>query len=312
MCIIQNMKKVSVIVPCFNEQETIDLFYNTIKSFWKESFTEHELELVFVDDGSKDSTYEKILSLSKNDASVRYGSFSRNFGKEAAMFAGLDLCSGDCAVVIDADLQHPVETIKEMVEKWDEGFEVVEGIKSSRGKEARSHGLFARLFYRIISSLVGFDMQNSSDFKLIDRKVIDVLKTFTEKDTFFRALTFWAGFKSTSVEYEVKERATGVSKWSGISLIKYAMRNILAFTYTPLYLIAFLGITVIIIGVILGIDAIVTYFKGNAVGGYPSLVILITLSTGAILLSLGIISVYMSKMFNEVKNRPRYIFRDHN
>lgn len=312
MCIIQNMKKVSVIVPCFNEEETIELFYNTIKSFWKDSVSDHELELVFVDDGSKDATYEKILELSKNDPSVRYGSFSRNFGKEAAMFAGLDLCSGDCAVVIDADLQHPVETIKEMVSKWDEGYEVVEGIKSSRGKEAKSHGLFARMFYRIISSLVGFDMQNSSDFKLIDRKVIDVLRSFTEKDTFFRALTFWAGFKSTSVEYEVKDRAAGVSKWSGFSLIKYALRNIIAFTYTPLYLIAFLGVIVIIIGVILGIDAIVTYFMGEAVGGYPSLVILITLATGAILSSLGIISVYMSKMFNEVKNRPRYIFRDHN
>ena len=306
------MKKVSVIVPCFNEEETIDLFYKTITSFWKESLSDHELELVLVDDGSKDSTYEKMISLAKADPSVRYGSFSRNFGKEAAMFAGLDLCTGDCAVVIDADLQHPVETIKEMVSKWDEGFEVIEGIKASRGKEARSHGLFAGLFYKIISSLVGFDMQNSSDFKLIDRKVIDVLRSFTEKDTFFRALTFWTGFKSTSVEYEVKDRAAGVSKWSGFSLVKYALRNIIAFTYTPLYLIAFLGIVVIIIGVILGIDAIVTYFMGEAVGGYPSLIILITLSTGAILSSLGIISVYMSKMFNEVKNRPRYIFRDHN
>ncbi len=306
------MKKVSVIVPCFNEEETIDLFYKTITSFWKESLSDHELELVLVDDGSKDSTYEKMISLAKADPSVRYGSFSRNFGKEAAMFAGLDLCTGDCAVVIDADLQHPVETIKEMVSKWDEGFEVIEGIKASRGNEARSHGLFAGLFYKIISSLVGFDMQNSSDFKLIDRKVIDVLRSFTEKDTFFRALTFWTGFKSTSVEYEVKDRAAGVSKWSGFSLVKYALRNIIAFTYTPLYLIAFLGIVVIIIGVILGIDAIVTYFMGEAVGGYPSLIILITLSTGAILSSLGIISVYMSKMFNEVKNRPRYIFRDHN
>ena len=306
------MKKVSVIVPCFNEEETIDLFYKTITSFWKESLSDHELELVLVDDGSKDSTYEKMISLAKADPSVRYGSFSRNFGKEAAMFAGLDLCTGDCAVVIDADLQHPVETIKEMVSKWDEGFEVIEGIKASRGKEARSHGLFAGLFYKIISSLVGFDMQNSSDFKLIDRKVIDVLRSFTEKDTFFRALTFWTGFRSTSVEYEVKDRAAGVSKWSGFSLVKYALRNIIAFTYTPLYLIAFLGIVVIIIGVILGIDAIVTYFMGEAVGGYPSLVILITLSTGAILSSLGIISVYMSKMFNEVKTRPRSIFRDHN
>ncbi|MCR4788261.1 MAG: glycosyltransferase family 2 protein [Lachnospiraceae bacterium] len=306
------MKKVSVIVPCFNEEETIDLFYNTITSFWKENFTSHELELVFIDDGSKDATYEKILKLHESDDSVRFGSFSRNFGKESAMFAGMELCTGDCAVVIDADLQHPVETIKDMVDKWDEGFSIVEGVKSSRGKESKSHGLFARLFYKIISSIIGFDMQNSSDFKLIDRKVIDVMNSLTEKDTFFRALTFWTGFKSTSVEYEVRERAAGKSKWSGFSLIKYAFRNMIAFTYAPLYLITFLGVTVIIIGIILGIDAIVTYFMGDSVGGYPSLVILITLSTGAILSSLGIISVYLSKMFNEVKNRPRYIFKDHN
>lgn len=306
------MKKVSVIVPCFNEEETIDLFYNTITDYWKKNISDHELEIVFVDDGSKDMTFQKISKLAQADSRVRYGSFSRNFGKEAAMFAGMDLCTGDSAVIIDADLQHPIETISEMVKKWDEGYEIVEGKKSSRGTESKSHGFFAKLFYKIISSLVGFDMQNSSDFKLIDRKVIDTLCSLTERDTFFRALTFWAGYKSTFVEYEVKQRAAGQSKWSGFSLIKYALRNIIAFTYTPLYLIAVLGIVVILIGVILGIDAIVTYFRGDAVGGYPSLVILITLSTGAILSSLGIISIYLSKMFNEVKNRPRYIFRDHN
>ncbi len=306
------MKKVSVIIPCYNEEETVDLFYNTIIAFWKESLAEYEPEFVFVDDGSADGTLAKLVALAERDSSVRYASFSRNFGKEAAMFAGMDLCTGDCAVVIDADLQHPVETIGEMVTQWEQGFDIVEGVKSSRGREAKAHGLFARLFYRIISSLIGFDMMNSSDFKLIDRKVIDVLKGFNEKDTFFRALTFWTGFRSTSVEYEVAERAAGQSKWHSSSLIKYAMRNIIAFTYAPLYMIAFLGVMVILIGVILGLDAIITYFKGIAVDGYPSLVILITLSTGAILSSLGIISVYMSKMFNEVKNRPRYIIRDHN
>jgi len=306
------MKKISIIVPCYNEEETIQLFYEAITSYWKEALSRYAPELIFIDDGSKDATYDKILSLSEKDDMVRYGSFSRNFGKEAAIFAGLELATGDCAVIIDADLQHPVETIGEMAARWEEGYEVIEGTKISRGKEAKTHGIFARLFYKLISSIVGFDMQNSSDFKLIDRKVIDVLSGLTEKDTFFRALTFWTGFKSTSVEYEVRDRVAGKSKWGGFSLVKYALRNLIAFTYAPLYLISFMGIIVILIGVILGIDAIVTYFKGYSVGGYPSLVILITLSTGAILSSLGVISVYMSKMFNEVKNRPRYIFKDHN
>ena len=228
------------------------------------------------------------------------------------MFAGHELCSGDCAIVMDADLQHPVEVIPDMISAWEEGFEIVEGIKSSRGKEPGDHSLLAALFYKIISSQTGFDMRNSSDFKLLDRKVIDVMGTFTEQEMFFRALSFWTGFKSTSVEYAVQKRAAGKSKWKSSSLIKYALRNILAFTYAPLYLILFLGLFVIVIGAWLGIDAIITYFEGKAVGGYPSLVILITLSTGAILTSLGIISVYLSKVYGEVKNRPRYIFREHN
>ncbi|MBO4899549.1 MAG: glycosyltransferase family 2 protein [Lachnospiraceae bacterium] len=306
------MKKISVIVPCYNEEEVIEVFYDKLTSFWREALAQYELEPVFVDDGSTDATADKIRKLLEKDDTVRYGSFTRNFGKEAAMFAGLELCSGDCAIVMDADLQHPVEVIPDMISAWEEGFEIVEGIKSSRGKEPGDHSLLAALFYKIISSQTGFDMRNSSDFKLLDRKVIDVMGTFTEQEMFFRALSFWTGFKSTSVEYAVQKRAAGKSKWKSSSLIKYALRNILAFTYAPLYLILFLGLFVIVIGAWLGIDAIITYFEGKAVGGYPSLVILITLSTGAILTSLGIISVYLSKVYGEVKNRPRYIFREHN
>ena len=156
------------------------------------------------------------------------------------------------------------------------------------------------------------DMNKTSDFKLLDRKVVNALLDLPERNTFFRALSFWTGFKSTSVKYEVQKRAAGKSKWRSFSLIKYALRNIIEFTYAPLYLIMFLGLAVMLIGAFLGIDAIITYFEGKAVGGYPSLVILITLSTSAILTSLGIISIYLSKVFNEVKNRPRYIFREHN
>ena len=306
------MKKISIIVPCFNEEEVIDVFYEKLTSFWREALAQYELEPVFIDDGSTDRTRDRILGILDKDDTVRYGSFTRNFGKEAAMFAGLNLCSGDCAIVMDADLQHPVEVIPDMISAWEGGYEIVEGIKSSRGKERGDHSILAALFYRIISSQTGFDMRNSSDFKLLDRKVIDVLGTFTEHETFFRALSFWTGFKSTSVEYAVQKRAAGKSKWRSSSLIKYALRNIIEFTYAPLYLIMVLGIVVMLIGAWLGIDAVITYFEGKAVGGYPSLVILITLSTGAILTSLGIISVYLAKVFNEVKNRPRYIFRDHN
>lgn len=307
------MKRISVIVPCYNEESTIELFYETITAMWSNDEklnNNYELELQFIDDGSKDKTYPLIKALSQKDNRVHFSSFSRNFGKEAAMFCGLRQSTGDGVVMIDADLQHPIETIKDMINKWEEGFDVIEGIKATRGKEAKSHGLFANLFYKLISQMTGFDMKNSSDFKFLDRKVVDVLDSFTEKETFFRALTFWSGFKSTSVEYEVHERVAGSSKWSTKSLIKYAFRNLTSFTFTPLYIIAFMGIIVMLIGIVLGIDAVITYFLGKAVGGYPSLIVLIVLATGAILLSLGIIAVYIAKMFQEIKNRPRYIIQD--
>lgn len=303
------MKKVSVVVPCYNEEETIEKFHQAISELWA-GIKDYELELLFVDDGSKDKTLDLIHNLATKDENVRYCSFSRNFGKEAAIFCGLKQATGDSVVVIDADLQHPVATIVDMIAKWEDGYDVVEGIKSNRGKESVSHGLFARLFYKLIGKMVGFDMNNSSDFKLIDRKVVDALNELEERVTFFRALTFWVGFKSTTVEYDVHARAAGVTKWSSRSLFKYAVYNLTSFSYAPLYCILWVGAIVIIIGVILGIDAIISYFMNQAVGGYPSLVILILLATGAIMTSLGIIAIYIARMFEEIKGRPRYFIRE--
>lgn len=305
------MSCLSVIIPCYNEEATVELFYDSIVKLWGNGiYSRYELELVFIDDGSADRTHEIIKELSLKDSRVRYTSFSRNFGKEAAIFCGLKQASGDAAVIIDADLQHPLETIGEMLSKWEEGYEIVEGVKSDRGSESKNHGLVANLFYKIISKLTGFDMKNSSDFKLITRPVIDTLNGLTEKETFFRAMTFWTGFKSTTVAYEVKDRVAGTSKWSTRSLVSYAIKNIIAFTYTPLYLIFFAGVIVLLLGVGLGIDALITFIKGEAVGGYPSLVLIITVATAGIMLSLGIIGTYVAKIYQEVKNRPKYIVGD--
>ena len=303
------MKKISVVVPCYNEEATIDKFHSTVKSLWSERglSDRYELELIFINDGSSDKTNDIICSLSEKDSSVRYTSFSRNFGKEAAIFCGLKQATGDAVVVMDSDLQHPPATMTEMIAKWEDGYEIVEGIKSSRGKESRSHGFFAGVFYKLISHMVGFDMAGSSDYKLMDRKVVDTLNTLPEKATFFRALSYWVGYKQTSVSYEVADRVAGESKWSGISLLKYAIKNLTSFTYAPLHLISIVGTVILLIGIGLGIDAIISYANGESVGGYPSLVILITLATGGIMLSLGIIAVYIAKMYSEIKGRPRYI-----
>ena len=303
------MKKISVVVPCYNEEESIMAFYNALTELWKK-IKEYELEMVFVDDGSKDDTHKLAKELAAKDSRVSFSSFSRNFGKEAAIFCGLKQASGDAVVVMDADLQHPVEAIIDMLAKWEEGYDVIEGMKKSRGKESKTHGLFAGMFYKLISKMVGFDMNNSSDYKLLDRKVVDTLNGLDERMTFFRALTFWVGFSSTYVEYEVQDRVAGNTKWSSRSLIKYAIHNLTSFTYAPLYFITVVGVIVVAIGVILGIDAIVSYCLGRAVDGYPSLIILILFSTGAIMLSLGIIALYISRMYEEIKNRPRYIVSD--
>ena len=193
----------SVIIPSYNEEQNIEKAANeTVKLLEKEKI---EYEIIFVDDGSSDRTYEKICACAEKNSRIKGVGFSRNFGKEAAMCAGLDEAEGDCAVITDCDLQFPVEKIAEMYSLWLDGYEVVEGIKESRGKEPFFYRLFAKSFYKLMSGFVGVDMQSTSDFKLIDRKVIDALTALPERNTFFRALSFWAGFKSTQVTFEVRE-----------------------------------------------------------------------------------------------------------
>lgn len=300
------MKKISLIVPCFNEEDTVDAFYNKAVQVWHK-LNQYELEIVYVDDGSKDQTLQKIEKLHEKDHRVKCTSFSRNFGKEAAIFAGLHHVTGDAAVVVDVDLQHPLEKIIEMAALWEQGYEVVEGVKEDRGTEKRIHKGFANLFYSWISKLAGLDMKNSSDFKLIDRKVIEALKGFKEKTPFFRALSFWVGFKSIAVSYAVEERSAGATKWSTKALVKYAFRNLISFTYAPLYMIAVLGTIVILFGVVLGVDALISYVNGTAQGGYPTLLFVMVLTAGAIISSLGIMSVYIAKIYEEIKGRPQYI-----
>ncbi len=300
------MDKISLIVPCYNEESNIEPFHSAIVETFK-SITDADFELMFVNDGSKDKTLEKIEELHKKDTRVKCVSFARNFGKEAALFAGIRNVTGDCTVVLDADLQHPPFVIKEMYAKWKEGFEVIEGLKTDRGKEGLLHKLFTKIFYGMISHAVGMDMKNSSDYKLLDKKVVEELAKLKERNTFFRALSFWVGFKKTTVYYEVAERISGVSKWSTKSLIKYAINNMICFSYAPLHIVTVLGTIFMIVGAGVCIDAIVSYFRGVSTNGFPTLVILLLLGFGAIMLSLGIIGVYIAQIYDEIKGRPQYI-----
>ena len=296
---------VSIIIPAYNEAQMIKKTYMTISNI----MNGHQIdaEYVFVNDGSKDDTWNEIDQLGKIHKEVRGVSFSKNFGKEAAILAGMEYALGDCCVVIDADLQHPPEKIVEMYDLWKKGYDVVEGIKNSRGKQNPIHKLFAKIFYHFISEATGIDMRQASDFKLLDRKVVDILLKMPERQTFFRALSSWVGFKSTSIVYDVNERTEGKSKWSAKMLIKYAVNNISSFSSAPMQMVTILGIIFLGFAIVIGIQTLVRYFMGTALDGFTTVIILQLLIGSVIMISLGIIGFYISKIYVEIKARPRYI-----
>ena len=297
----------SIILPAYNEKENIDRTAATLSEILEGAAIPYEL--LFISDGSTDGTYEEICRVAAQDPRVRGAEFSRNFGKEAAIFAGMELAAGDACIVMDCDLQHPPQAIPEMYRLWKEGYEVVEGIKTSRGKESIFHRMSAGTFYGIMSKMMKMDMRASSDFKLLDRKVVNVLLGLGERNTFFRALSFWAGFRSVKVEYEVQERAIGSSKWSFRSLIKYAISNVTSFSTVPLQMVTVMGTVSILFSFILAVQTLVKFLMGTAVEGFTTVILLILIIGGFIMISLGIIGHYLARIYEEVKGRPRYIIR---
>lgn len=299
----------SIIIPVYNEEKMIPITITAIARIMQSSNIEYEL--VFANDGSTDNSWEIIRSFAGTNPQIKAVSFSRNFGKEAAMMAGLAYSAGDACVIIDADLQHPPEKIVEMYELWKQGYKIVEGVKASRGHESLFHRGFAKLFYKIISRTLGINMQDTSDFKLMDREVVDTILKIPEKQIFFRAISSWVGFKSAKIEFHVQERKEGTSKWSAKSLIKYAVRNITSFSSAPLQLVTLTGIIYLIFAIILSIHTLVQFFVNSAVEGFTTVIILQLITGSIVMLALGLIGYYISKIFEEIKSRPRYIIEDY-
>lgn len=298
----------SVIIPAYNEEAMIEKAASVISKLLVDAGI--PCELIFVDDGSKDKTWEKIMVVSAKNSNIRGIHFSRNFGKEAAIMAGLSQANGECCVVIDCDLQHPPEKIIEMYQLWEQGYEIVEGQKSSRGTESKLHRFAAKTFYSVISTATGFDMGNASDFKLLDRKAVNVLINMREKNGFFRALSSWIGFKTTSIEFDVRDREVGESKWSTLSLIRYAVSNISSFSTAPMQLVTVLGVIMFMIAVILGGIALIQKICGQALEGFTTIILIQLFSGSIVMISLGIIGYYIAKIYEEIKGRPRYIIAD--
>ncbi len=292
----------SIIIPAYNEEENIENTAEVIGGIMKENNI--DCEILFVDDGSRDGTWELIESIARKNKSVRGLKFSRNFGKEGAIFAGLKHCKGDCAAVIDCDLQHPPKLMVEMYNMWKQGYQVVEAVKASRGKENPIYGFFARSFYGMMKSSSNIDMNGASDYKLMDRQVIDALNELPERITFYRALSSWVGFKTAKLEFNVAPRNAGASKWNFKKLFKFAMANLTSFINAPLHLVTVFGFIFLLASIVLGIVSLVRFCCGQYQNG---IIPLILFSTSLIMLALGVIGYYLSKIYEEIKGRPRYI-----
>ena len=298
---------ISVVIPAYNEQENIPVAAERLGGILAPL---SEYELIFVDDGSKDGTWALIKQLSETDEHIRGLHFSRNFGKEGAIFAGLKAAEGDCVAVIDCDLQHPPELLEKMYSAWKGGAEVVEAIKSSRGHEGLIYKLFAKTFYRMMKNSSDIDLDGASDYKLMDRKVVDALNEMPERLTFFRALSSWVGFTTEKIKFDVEPRNAGKTKWSFRKLFRYALSSITSFTNVPMHIITVTGVLFFIFAVILGIQTIVNFCMGTAADGFSTVILLLLIIGSILMLGIGIVGYYMSKIYEEIKQRPRYIISE--
>lgn len=307
------MKKVSIIVPCYNEEESIPLFYKEIKKVF--SKINYKLELIFVEDGSKDKTLELIKNLSKKDKEANYISLSRNFGKEAAMWAGLKHSTGDYITVMDCDLQDPPALIPEMLRLIEEeDYDVVGTRRVTRKGEPPIRSFFARMFYKIINKMSKVEMVDGArDYRMMTRQVVDNLLTLKEYNRYSKGLFSFVGFKTKWLEYENIERVAGETKWSFWKLFLYAIEGIVAFTTAPLTMAATFGILFCLVAFIMIIVIIVkTLVYGDPTSGWPSLACIIFMANGIELLCIGVIGEYLSKTYLEVKKRPIYIVKESN
>ncbi len=295
----------SVVIPSYNEEGNVRKAAQRLATVLGGAGIRYEL--IFVDDGSGDETWAAIEGASAEVPSVRGVRFSRNFGKEAAIFAGLESARGDCCAVIDCDMQHPPEKLPEMVALWKEGWDVVNGVKESRGEESAVHGFAARMFYKLMNKVVKFDMSRSSDFKLMDRRVVDALLGLKERKTFFRALVGWVGFRSIDVPFDVEERTEGTSHFSTTALVRYAVTNITAYSVAPMQFVTVIGCVFLLVAAVLGVQTLWMWMRGNAADGFTTVIMLILLIGSIQMISLGIIGYYIAQIYMEGKGRPRYL-----
>lgn len=308
----KNVKKLSIVVPAYNEEETLEIFLNEVNKQTIE--LPLEKTYFFINDGSTDKTLDVLKKLSSKFDNVKYISFSRNFGKEAALIAGLEVSDGNFITVMDADLQDPPDMLNEMYEKITEGYDVVGTRRVSRVGEPPIRSFFAKTFYKLINKISDTEMVDGvRDFRLMTRQVCDSILELKESNRFSKGIFSWVGFKTTYLPYENRERIAGNTSWNFWGLLKYSVDGIVNFSDTPLNIATFVGIISFLASLLLSIFYLLkTLIFGDPVQGFPTLIVLILLLGGLQLLSVGIIGKYIAKIFLETKKRPNYIIRESN
>lgn len=299
--------EISIVVPMYNEQKGVDAFFNRLQPILN-NITQ-DWEIICVNDGSKDGTLEVLKKHSNRDSRIKVINFSRNFGKEAALTAGIDYTCGRAVIPIDADLQDPPELINEMVEKWRQGYKVVLATRLKREGETAMKKLTASLFYKLIDRISDTKIpQNTGDFRLMDRQVVDTIKQLPERNRFMKGLLSWPGFSTTTLLFNREPRHTGTTKWNFWKLWQFALDGIFAFTSAPLKIWTYLGVMISILSFVYASFLIVrTIFHGADVPGYASIMVVVLFLGGVQLISLGIIGEYISRIYNESKGRPIYV-----
>lgn len=299
---------ITILMPVYNEGDYIYDNVVTVRTILTEAAIDHQFLLV--DDGSKDKSWAEMSRLADDYANVSVIRLSRNFGKEAALCAGLENAGGDAVVVMDSDLQHPPSYIPEMVRLWqEEGYDVVEGVKSDRGKESFGSKMAALFFYRTFRKTTGIDIGIASDFKLLDRTVVEAWKELPEKNTFFRGLSAWVGYRRYAMPFEVAPRAGGETKWTLKGLVRLAVNSITAYTAAPLFVVFWLGVIMGLAAVVITIQTLYMYFSHHAETGFSTVILLQLFIGSGVMISLSIIGLYIAKIYDEVKGRPRYLIR---
>lgn len=308
------MKKISIVIPAHNEEGNVALVHQKIKKVF-DGLDDYGFEIIFVNDGSRDKTQQKLEELSAKYDEVKFIEFSRNFGHQPAVKAGMDNAFGNAVISMDGDLQHPPEMIPEMIKKWEEGYDIVFTIRTYSKQISYFKRKTSDFFYKILSSLsdVNLTKGGGSDFRLMDANAVEVMRTFNEDDLFLRGLTSWMGFKQTGIEFTANERLSGESSYNLKKMITFAFTGITAFSVKPLYIAAYLGFLFSAFSIVgYGLYVIYSFVAKTEISGWASLIMTIVFFGGLQLIILGIMGIYLGKIFKQVKERPNYIIKNKN